>query len=189
MKQFVAGPVKRPTRLDSAIKNAFAVTIPAGWLTTITSVRTFAVQFFKLSCSKVSCGNCVNLVRVRRLVNGALEKEDLVSGWDSIDEAMTVDGSDADSLALPSKEDSYVLVIEAFSSSNRARKDPRKLPKSKHTSTNLRVITVRTCHDCSPHCVDDDTQTSRPNTMKSFPDFQTFTVKDAFFHVEIPLRH
>ena len=38
MKQFVAAPVKRPTQLDSAIKNTFAVTIPAGWLTTITSV-------------------------------------------------------------------------------------------------------------------------------------------------------
>ena len=35
-----------------------------------------------------------------------------VSGWDTIDEAMTVDRSDADSLALPSKEDSYVLVID-----------------------------------------------------------------------------
>ena len=34
----MAAPVKRPTQLDSAIKNMFAVTIPAGWLTTITSV-------------------------------------------------------------------------------------------------------------------------------------------------------
>ncbi|EDR12657.1 uncharacterized protein LACBIDRAFT_292698 [Laccaria bicolor S238N-H82] len=109
MKQFVAAAVKGPTPLDSAIKNTFAVTIPAGWLTTITSV---------------SCGNCVNLVRVRRVVNEALEKEDLISGWDTIDKAMTVDGSDSDSLALPSAEEAYALVIEAFNSSNRARKDP-----------------------------------------------------------------
>ncbi|KIK03919.1 hypothetical protein K443DRAFT_121259 [Laccaria amethystina LaAM-08-1] len=127
MKQFVAAPAKRPTQLDSAIKNAFAVTIPAGWLTTISSV---------------SCGSCVNLVRVRRLVNGGLEKEDLISGWDTIDKAMSVDGSDSDSLALPSAEDAYVLVIEAFNSSNRARKDPRKLPGFKDLSTNLRVITI-----------------------------------------------
>ena len=38
LKQFVAAPVKRPTQLDSAIKDTFAVTIPAGWITTITSV-------------------------------------------------------------------------------------------------------------------------------------------------------
>ena len=79
-----------------------------------------------------------------------MEKEDLISGWDSIDQAMTVDGSDSNSLTLPSAEDAYVLVIEAFNSSNRARKDPRKLPGFKDLSTNLRVITVRTCHDNSP---------------------------------------
>ncbi|EDR12180.1 uncharacterized protein LACBIDRAFT_311285 [Laccaria bicolor S238N-H82] len=118
-------------------------------------------NFLKFSCRKVSCGNCINLVRVRRLVNGALEKEDLISGWDTIDEAMTVAGSDSDALALPSAKDVYVLVIEAFSSSNRARKDPRKLPGSKHSSANLRIVT-----------------TSRPNAMKSFPDFQTFTIFD-----------
>ena len=79
-----------------------------------------------------------------------MEKEDLISGWDTIDKAMTVDGSDSDSLALPSAEDAYVLVIEAFNSSNRARKDPRKLPGFKDLSTNLRVITVCTSHDHSP---------------------------------------
>ena len=101
---------------------------------------------------------------------------------------MTVDGSDSDSLALPSAEDAYVLVIEAFNSSNRARKDPRKLPGFKYLSTNIRVITVRTCHDHSLRCVLSNTQTSRPNTMKSFPDFQTFTVNDALFHIENSLE-
>ena len=118
-----------------------------------------------------------------------MEKEDLISGWDSIDQAMTVDGSDSNSLTLPSAEDAYVLVIEAFNSSNRARKDPRKLPGFKDLSTNLRVITVRTCHDHSLPCVLNDAQTSRPNTMKSFPDFQTFTVNDAIFHIEICLEN
>ena len=101
---------------------------------------------------------------------------------------MTVDGSDSDSLALPSAEDAYVLVIEAFNSSNRARKDPRKLPGFKDLSTNLRVIKVRTCHDHSLPCVLNNTQTSRPNTMKSFPDFQTFTVNDCLFHIENSLE-
>jgi hypothetical protein len=82
---------------------------------------------------------------------------------------MSVDGSDSDSLALPSAEDAYVLVIEAFNSSNRARKDPRKLPGFKDLSTNLRVITVRTCHDHPPLCVYNNTQ--------------TFTVNDAIFHI------
>ncbi|KAJ7884836.1 hypothetical protein B0H14DRAFT_3740925 [Mycena olivaceomarginata] len=113
MKLFVAAPVQRPTQLDSAIKNTFALTIPAGWLTTITSV---------------SCGNSVNLVRVRRVVNGALEKQELVSGWDAIDKTMTVDGSDSNSVALLSVEEAYVLVVEAFHSGNRARKDPRSIP-------------------------------------------------------------
>ena len=67
-----------------------------------------------------------------------------------MDEAMTVDGSDSDSLALPSADDAYVLVIEAFNSSNRVRKDPRKLPGFKDLSANLRVITVRTCHHSPP---------------------------------------
>ncbi|KAJ7933610.1 hypothetical protein B0H13DRAFT_1855853 [Mycena leptocephala] len=128
MTQFVATPVQRPTQLDSAIKNRFALAIPAGWLTTITAV---------------SCGNSVNLVRVRRAVNGALEKQDLVSGWDAIDKAMTADGSDSNSLALPTVEEAYVLVVEVST------------PKSgKKGSTS---------------------QTSRPNDMKSFPDFETFT--------------
>ena len=100
---------------------------------------------------------------------------------------MTVDGSDSDSLALPSAEDAYVLVIEAFNSSNRARKDPRKLPGFKDLSTNLRVITVCTCHDHPPSVLN-DIQTSRSNTMKSFPDFQTFTVNDALFHIKISLE-
>jgi len=101
---------------------------------------------------------------------------------------MTVDGSDSDSLALPSAEDAYVLVIEAFNSGNRARKDPRKLPGFNDLSTNLRVITVRTCHDQPPPCVYNNTQTSRPNVMKSFPDFQTFTVNDTLFHIENSLE-
>ncbi|KAF8188174.1 hypothetical protein K438DRAFT_1972362 [Mycena galopus ATCC 62051] len=146
MKQFVAAPVQRPTQLASPIKNTFALTIPVGWLTTITSV---------------SCGYSVNLVRVRRVVNGALEKQDLVSGWDAIDKAMTVDGSDSDSLALPTVGEAYVLVVEAFSSRNRARKDPRRLAGLEDLNTGLRVIT-----------------TSRPNHMKGFPDYQTFTIFD-----------
>ena len=101
---------------------------------------------------------------------------------------MTVDGSDSDSLTLPSAEDAYVLVIEAFNSSNRARKDPRKLPGFKDLSTNLRVITVRACRDHSPPCVYNKTQTSRSNIMKSVPDFQTFTVNDYIFHIQILLK-
>ena len=75
-------------------------------------------------------------------MNGALEKHDLVSFWDTIDKAMVADGSESDALALPGTEDSYVLVVETFHSKNRARKDPRKLPGFKDLSTNLRVITV-----------------------------------------------
>lgn len=145
MKQFVAAAVQRPTQLDSAIKNTFAITIPAGWLTTITSVHTkllWLVPLLYLIFQQVSCGNCVNLVRIRRVVNGALEKHDLVSFWDTIDKTMVADGSESDALALPCTEDSYVLVVETFHSKNRARKDPRKLPGFKDLSTNLRVITV-----------------------------------------------
>ncbi|KAI6009825.1 hypothetical protein PISMIDRAFT_112884 [Pisolithus microcarpus 441] len=146
IKRFPAAPVLRPTQLDSGIKNTFLIAIPAGWLTTITSI---------------SCGNCVNLVRIRRLVNGALEKQDFVSGWDASNEAMMVDGSDSSSLAFPSTEDAYVFVVETYHSTNRARKDPRELPGLKESSTSLRVVT-----------------TFRPNNMKSFPDFQTFTIFD-----------
>ncbi|KAI6160606.1 hypothetical protein EDD17DRAFT_1600181 [Pisolithus thermaeus] len=146
IKQFSTAPVLRPTQLDSGIKNTFLIAIPAGWLTTITSI---------------SCGNCVNLIRIRRLVNGALEKQDFVSGWDARDEAMMVDGSDSRSLAFPSAEDAYVFVVETYHSTNRARKDPRRLPGLKDLSTSLRVVT-----------------TSRPNDMKSVPDFQAFTIFD-----------
>ena len=84
-------------------------------------------------------------------------RKEIINGWDTIDEAMTVNRSDTDSLALPSEEDAYVLVIKAFSSNNWARKDPHKLPGLKHSGTNLHVITVRTCHDYSPPCVYDNT--------------------------------
>ncbi|KAI6009768.1 hypothetical protein BKA83DRAFT_4415326 [Pisolithus microcarpus] len=150
IKRFPAAPVLRPTQLDSGIKNTFLIAIPAGWLTTITSI---------------SCGHCVNLVRIRRLVKGALEKQDFVSGWDASDEAMMVDGSDSSSLAFPSAEDAYVFVVETYHSTNRARKDPRKLPGLKELSTSLRVV-----------------MTSRPNDMKRFPDFQTFTIFDETLH-------
>jgi hypothetical protein len=76
-----------------------------------------------------------------------LEQQDFVSGWDASDEVMTVDGGDSGSLALPSAEDAYVLVVEFYYSKNRARKDPRKLPKLKDLSTSLRVITVRFIFD------------------------------------------
>ncbi|KAI6107724.1 hypothetical protein EDD16DRAFT_1831494 [Pisolithus croceorrhizus] len=146
IKQLPSAPVPRPMQLNSGIKNTCLIAIPAGWLTTITSI---------------SCGNCINLVRIRRLVNGALEKQDFVSGWDARDEAMMVDGSDSSSLAFPSAEDAYVFVVETYHSTNRARRDPRKLPGLKELSTSLRVVTM-----------------SRPNDMKSFPDFQTFTIFD-----------
>ena len=55
MKQFVAAPVKRPTQLDSEIKNTFAVTIPAGWLTTINSVsQNFLLSNFSNSVDERS---------------------------------------------------------------------------------------------------------------------------------------
>ncbi|KIK14319.1 hypothetical protein PISMIDRAFT_117277 [Pisolithus microcarpus 441] len=118
-----------------------------------------------LTIRQISCGHCVNLVRIRRLVKGALEKQDFVSGWDASDEAMMVDGSDSSSLAFPSAEDAYVFVVETYHSTNRARKDPRKLPGLKELSTSLRVV-----------------MTSRPNDMKRFPDFQTFTIFDETLH-------
>jgi hypothetical protein len=97
---------------------------------------------------QVSCGNCINLIRVRRVVNGALEKQDFISGWDAVDKAMTIDGSDYDFLALPSTKDAYVLVVEAFHSKNRVRKDPRKLHGFKDLSTNLCIVTVRPFSSC-----------------------------------------
>ena len=87
------------------------------------------------------------------------------------------DRSESDALALPSTEDSYVLVVETFHSKNRARKDPRKLPGFKDLSTNLRVITV--CFFPIYFCLlrSYGAKASRPNDMKGFPDFQTFTVR------------
>ncbi|KAF8803265.1 hypothetical protein BYT27DRAFT_7260300 [Phlegmacium glaucopus] len=145
-EQCATGAVHRPRELKSEIRNRFAVIIPPGWLTSITSV---------------ACGGTSNLIRIRRTVDGALETQDLVSGWDATDKLMTLDGTDSEALALPSARDSYVLVLDAFHSKNPARKDPRKLPGFKDSSSNLRVFT-----------------TSRPNDMKSFPDFQTFTIFD-----------
>jgi hypothetical protein len=40
IEQLVAAPVQRPTQLDPSKKNMLAITIPPGWLTTISSVRT-----------------------------------------------------------------------------------------------------------------------------------------------------
>jgi hypothetical protein len=56
---------------------------------------------------------------------------------------MMIDGSNSNTLALPSSEDAYVLIVEAYHSKNKARKDPRNLPEFKDLSTCLRVITVR----------------------------------------------
>jgi hypothetical protein len=39
IEQLVAAPVQRPTQLDPSRKNLLAITIPPGWLTTISSVR------------------------------------------------------------------------------------------------------------------------------------------------------
>ncbi|KDR86096.1 hypothetical protein GALMADRAFT_205284 [Galerina marginata CBS 339.88] len=84
---------------------------------------------------QVACGGSSNLVRVRRTIAGALETQDLVSGWDATDRVMTLDGTDSDALALPSVDDSYILVLDAFHSKNSAKKDP-------HLSTNLRVFAI-----------------------------------------------
>jgi len=99
---------------------------------------------------------------------------------------MTVEGSDSNSLALPSTEDAYVLVVETFHSKNRVRKDPRKLPGFKELSTHLRVITVRFFPlFFSVAGIHHNSQTSRPNDVKSFPDFQTFTVSVCSFPFQL----
>jgi len=58
----------------------------------------------------------INLVLVRRVINGPLEKKGLniINGWNTVGKAMIAEGSDSDSLVLPSKEDAYVLVVEGF---------------------------------------------------------------------------
>ncbi|KAF8806823.1 hypothetical protein BYT27DRAFT_7256829 [Phlegmacium glaucopus] len=104
--------------------------------------ETFTVQLDSKNEKQVSYGDWVNLIRVRRVVDGVLEMQDFISARDSIDKAMTLDGSNSDSLALLSAEDAYVLIIEVFHSKNVERRDPQKLPISKDLSTDLCVITV-----------------------------------------------
>lgn len=92
-------PVSRPISHPPNIKHKVAITIPPGWLITI---------------SAVSVGKCLNLVRIHREVQGILEVQSFISSWDSVNEAMVLDTSGANSCVMQAVDEATVVVLELF---------------------------------------------------------------------------
>jgi len=139
--------VTRPTPHSVSVAGQkVELTIPPGWLMTI---------------SAISVGECINLVRVTRMVRGVLEIQELVSSWDSINQAMAVRDSGTMSLAIQAVENPVVVVVECFHSGDKRKDDPVLLPARNDLNSKLRVVT-----------------TDRPKGMKSVPDHRTFWIFD-----------
>lgn len=139
-------PVTRPMAHPPYIKHKVAITIPPGWYTTI---------------SAVSVGKCLNLIRINREVQGILEVQSLISSWESVNQAMVLDGSGANSCAMQAVDEATVVVLEFFHSKNTRRRDPLGLPGKRDISTNLST-----------------SSTSRPSDMRNIPDYETFWIFD-----------
>ncbi|KAF8898116.1 hypothetical protein CPB84DRAFT_1815723 [Gymnopilus junonius] len=108
----------------------------------------------------VSYGNCINLIRICRTINGALEKQDLVSRWDTAGKAMT-SMEVIRILGYSCHRGRFRSYYRSFPLPKPGQKRPSRLPGFKDLSTSLRVIA-----------------NSRPKDMKSFPDSQMFTIFD-----------
>lgn len=139
-------PVSRPISHPPNIKHKVAITIPPGWLITI---------------SAVSVGKCLNLVRIHREVQGILEVQSFISSWDSVNEAMVLDTSGANSCVMQAVDEATVVVLELFHTKNTHRRNPLSLPAKQDVSSNLWI-----------------TSSSRPSDMRNIPDYQTFWIFD-----------
>ena len=102
-----------------------------------------STPFLCLNPSQVTAGSCMNLIRINRIVQGALESQDFVSTWGAEDRAMALNGRDTKSYSLPAADEAIVILLEFFHSRNTQRKDPLGLPGRKNLSENLRITTVR----------------------------------------------
>ncbi|KAF4613110.1 hypothetical protein D9613_011187 [Agrocybe pediades] len=141
--------VIRPTAHPHAEKHKVAITIPPGWLTTI---------------SAVSLGQCLNLIRIQRKVRGALEAQDLTSSWEAVGQVMTLDASaSANSHPMHAVSDTAtVLVLEFYhAKSNNTVTDPLRLAGKEEFASNLTICSAL-----------------RPTDYRSFSDYETFYIFD-----------
>jgi hypothetical protein len=76
------------------------------------------------------------------VVGGALESQDFISTWNTIDKAMVIDTNGTNSLAMPATDEPSVLVFEFFHSRNTRRRDAFALPGKGKISTNFRITSV-----------------------------------------------
>lgn len=91
----------------------------------------------------MSVGECINLIRVNRMVNGLLDIQDFISQLVSKDQAMVVNESGMDSYAMPAIDQPTLLTFEFFHSRITHKHDPLMLPEDGDFSSDLRVISVR----------------------------------------------
>ena len=142
-----------PTLHTLNVKHRVAITIPPQWITTISAVVFLTPAPVVESDAyflfwKVSFGQCLNLVRIQRKVQGVLELADLISPWESINQAMVVTGGEANSYAIQAVDEPTVVLLDFFHSRNTRRRDPLGLPGKGDTSDNLRVSTVCRFSSC-----------------------------------------
>jgi hypothetical protein len=89
---------------------------------------------------KMSVGECINLIRVNREVNGLLDIENFISQGEN--QAMVVSESGMDSYAIPATDQPSVLTFEFFHSKNPHKRDPLLLPECGDVSSDLRIVSV-----------------------------------------------
>ena len=89
---------------------------------------------------KMSVGDCINLIRVNREVNGLLDIQDFISQGEN--QAMVVNESGTDSYAIPATDQPSVLTFGFFHSKNPHKRDPLLLPECGDVSSDLRIVSV-----------------------------------------------
>jgi hypothetical protein len=92
--------------------------------------------------SQVSFGECLNLIRINRIVNGVMEKQAFTGCWDSTEHPMLIHGTGMNAYAVPVNAEPSVFIFEFFHSKNKRRRDPFLLPEREDRSLNLRITTV-----------------------------------------------
>ncbi|EDR12193.1 uncharacterized protein LACBIDRAFT_323284 [Laccaria bicolor S238N-H82] len=90
----------------------------------------------------VSVGKCLNLVRIHREVQGILEVQSFISSWDSVNEAMVLDTSGANSCVMQAVDEATVVVLELFHTKNTHRRNPLSLPAKQDVSSNLWITSI-----------------------------------------------
>ncbi|KAH8834497.1 hypothetical protein DL96DRAFT_1580767 [Flagelloscypha sp. PMI_526] len=137
--------VERPIH-SAIVENKVTLVIPAGW---------------RISISAISFGECLNLIRINRVVNRVMEKQSFISGWDTTEQPMVIHENGMNAYAAPAHAEPSVFVFEFFHSKNKRTRDPLSLAERGDHSLNLRITTAE-----------------RSNGVKDIPDHQTFWVFD-----------